>query len=165
MSLFDDCLIRVAPDGEVQARLGVDLLDDYLEFVAARCRPNTVLAVAFDLKVFFAFVGKPTSGVCGADVLAFISAQRAGGDGRRVRAVDEAGGLSSRTVARRLSSVSGLFGYLLARGDVTANPVPRGLPTRREQLGQRQPGCRSSSAVTRSEEVAWIEAHRDELTL
>ncbi len=59
MSLFDDCLIRVAPDGEVQARLGVGLLDDYLEFVAARCRPNTVLAVAFDLKVFFAFVGKP----------------------------------------------------------------------------------------------------------
>ncbi len=39
---------------------------------------------------------------------------------------------------RRLSSVSGLFAYLLARGDVTANPVPRGLPTRREQLGQRQ---------------------------
>jgi integrase/recombinase XerD len=140
MSLFDDCLIRVAPDGQVQARLGVGLLDDYLEFVAARCRPNTVLAVAFDLKVFFAFVSKPAVEVCSADVLAFISAQRAGGDGRGVRAVDEAGGLSSRTVARRLSSVSGLFGYLLARGDVTANPVPRGLPTRREQLGQRQRG-------------------------
>ncbi len=46
--------------------------------------------------------------------------------------------LSARTGARRLSSVSGLFGYLLARGDVAANPVPRGLPTRREQHGSRQ---------------------------
>jgi hypothetical protein len=34
-------------------RLGVPLLDVYLEFLAGRCRPNTVLAVAYDLKVFF----------------------------------------------------------------------------------------------------------------
>jgi integrase/recombinase XerD len=34
--------------GAPVVRLGVRLLDDYLEFVAARCRPNTVLAVAFD---------------------------------------------------------------------------------------------------------------------
>jgi len=27
------------------------------------------------------------------------------------------------------SSVSGLFGFLLASGDVDANPVPRGLPS------------------------------------
>ena len=33
-------------------------------------------------------------------------------------AVDEETALSSRTVARRLSTVSGLFSYLLARGDV-----------------------------------------------
>jgi integrase len=65
-------------------------------------------------------------------VLAFISAQRAGGDGRRLRAVDEQAGLSARTVARRISSASGLFSYLLARGELTANPVPRGLPTRRD---------------------------------
>jgi len=170
MSLLDNCLIRVAPDGEVQVRLGVGVLDDYLEFVAARCRPNTVLAVAFDLKVFFAFVSKPAPEVTSADVLAFISAQRAGGDGRRVRTVDEAGGLSSRTVARRLSSVSGLFGYLLARGDVTANPVPRGLPTRREQLGQRQRGglVRRPRTLPRVLEPAEVDAllgalrtHRD----
>jgi integrase/recombinase XerD len=145
LSPFDDCLIGVAPGGGVQARLGVGLLDGYLEFVAARCRPNTVLAVAFDLKVFFAFVSKPAPEVCSGDVLAFISAQRAGGDGRGVRAVDEVGGLSSRTVARRLSSVSGLFGYLLARGDVTANPVPPGLPTR--QLGRRQRGGAGAPAA------------------
>jgi integrase/recombinase XerD len=29
------------------------LLDDYLEFVAARARPNTLLAAAYDLKVFW----------------------------------------------------------------------------------------------------------------
>ena len=41
--------------GEVVARLGVPLLDEYLEFLAGRCRPNTVLAVAYDLKVFTSF--------------------------------------------------------------------------------------------------------------
>ena len=30
----------------------------YLKFLAGRCRPNTVLAVAYDLKVFFTEVGK-----------------------------------------------------------------------------------------------------------
>jgi site-specific recombinase XerC len=41
-------------------------------------------------------------------------------------------------VRRRLSSVSGLFAYLLARGDIAVNPVPRGLPTRRERQRPRQ---------------------------
>jgi integrase/recombinase XerD len=45
--------------GELVVRLGVPLLDEYLEFLAGRCRPNTVLAVAYDLKVFFTVVGKP----------------------------------------------------------------------------------------------------------
>ena len=52
--------------------------------------------------------------------------------------VDEAAGLSARTVRRCLSSVLGLFAYLLARGDVSANPVPRGLATRRERHRARQ---------------------------
>jgi integrase/recombinase XerD len=128
----------VSPSGDRVPRLGVGLLDDYLEFVAARCRPNTVLAVAFDLKVFFTVVGKEPAAVTSSDVLAFISSQRAGGDGRSIRSVDEETALSSRTVARRLSTISGFFSYLLARGDVTANPVPRGLPTRREQHRPRQ---------------------------
>ncbi|MGI8520956.1 MAG: hypothetical protein ACR2MC_10220 [Actinomycetota bacterium] len=34
-------------------RVGNPLLDVYLELVAARARPNTVLAQAYDLKVFF----------------------------------------------------------------------------------------------------------------
>jgi hypothetical protein len=40
-------------DGGSAIALGHELLDDYLALVAARARPNTVLATAYDLKVFF----------------------------------------------------------------------------------------------------------------
>jgi len=43
-------------------------------FLAVRSRPNTVAAVAYDLKVFFAVVGKPPRRVVAADVLAFVTA-------------------------------------------------------------------------------------------
>src|SRR5688500_10518343 len=79
MPAFDPCLIRsLGPSGEPVVRLGAPLLDDYLEFLAGRCRPNTVLATAYDLRVFFAVVGKPPRRVRPADVLAFITAQRTG---------------------------------------------------------------------------------------
>jgi integrase/recombinase XerD len=53
------CLVRfVSSSREVRYRLGEPLMDRYLEFVAGRCRPNTLRAVAFDLKAFFAVVGK-----------------------------------------------------------------------------------------------------------
>ena len=119
--------------GGVMVRLGVPLLDEYLEFLAGRCRPNTVLAVAYDLKVFFTVVPKPPRRVRPVDVLGFMTAQRTGGDGRLQVAGAGAGGVSARTLRRRLSSVSGLYGFLHARGDVMVNPVPRGLPTRRER--------------------------------
>jgi hypothetical protein len=54
-------------------RLGVPLLDAYLDFVAGRCRPNTVLATAYDLRIFFAVVGKDPAEVSSADVLRFIT--------------------------------------------------------------------------------------------
>jgi integrase/recombinase XerD len=69
--------------------LGHRLLDDYLDMVAARARPNTVLAAAFDLKVFFAVVGRNPVEVTEADVLGFIRPQR---QPRR--------GCASRTVRR-----------------------------------------------------------------
>jgi hypothetical protein len=49
-------------------RLGDQLVDRYLEFVAGRCRPNTLRAVAFDLKTFFAVTGKNPVTVTAADV-------------------------------------------------------------------------------------------------
>jgi hypothetical protein len=64
--------------GEIVVRLGVPLLDEYLEFLAGRCRPNTVLAVAYDLKVFFTVVKKTPRRVRAADVLAFKIAQLTG---------------------------------------------------------------------------------------
>jgi integrase/recombinase XerD len=56
-----------------------------------------------------------------------------------VRISDGESGLSARMIARRLSSISGLYAYLVARGDtrVRSNPVPRGLSTRRRG-GRRQ---------------------------
>jgi site-specific recombinase XerD len=44
-------------------------------------------------------------------------------------------GLSARAIKRRLASLSGLYEYLVLRGEVAANPVPRGLAVRRP--GQR----------------------------
>jgi len=118
-------------DGPV-VRLGHELVDDYLEFVAARARPNTVLAYAYDLKVFFEIVGKDPVEVTTVDVLGFITAQRAPRGGRNVvRIADGEAGLSARTIRRRLSAVSGLYSYLMACGVVAEDPVPRGMATRR----------------------------------
>jgi site-specific recombinase XerD len=126
-------LVRVvAPPGELRFRVGHPLVDRYLGFVAGRARPNTVRAVAFDLKTFFAVVGKEPVEVAPADVFEFIAVQR--GDRTVVRLVDRESGVSARTLARRLASVSGFYAYLVARGDTTLamNPVPRGLSTRRQ---------------------------------
>jgi hypothetical protein len=41
------------------AGVGAPLADVNLEFLGRRCRPNTVPAAAYDLKVFFSVVGKP----------------------------------------------------------------------------------------------------------
>lgn len=146
MPVLYPCLIRSRrPSGEVVVRLGVPLVDDYLEFLEGRCRPNTVLAAAYDLKLFFTVVAKDPPAVVPADVLGFITAQRTGrieaGLVHPVPADGEPAGVATSTVARRLSSISGFFAYLQARGDVAANPVPRGLPTRRERSrpGQRVP--------------------------
>ena len=56
-----------------------------------------------------------------------------------VRLADGESGLSARTIARRLSSVSGFYAYVMARGDtaLAANPVPRGLSTRRQRGPKR----------------------------
>jgi len=71
------CLVRSTVGPELRSvTLGHSLLDDYLEFVAARARPNTLLAVAYDLKVFFTVIGKEPADITTGDVLDFIKAQR-----------------------------------------------------------------------------------------
>jgi site-specific recombinase XerD len=166
------CLVRtVSGLGEVRYSLGDRLVDRYLEFVAGRARPNTLRAVAFDLKAFFTVIGKDPAGVTAADVFEFLADQR--GDRSVVRLADRESGLSARTIARRLSSVSGLYAYLVARGDtpVRANPVPRGLSTRRQGGTKRSrtvPLVRVPRALPRilpSEEadrlVGALRTHRD----
>jgi len=149
-------------------RWGCRRTDTYLEFLGGRWRPYTVLAAAYDLKVFFAVVAKPPDQVRPADVLAFITAQRTGrasADGV-LQAVDPGegpAGVSSATVRRRLSVVSGFFAFLQARVDVAANPVPRGLPTRRERSrpGQGVPLVRVTRRLPRILAPAEVDADRD----
>lgn len=158
-------------DGDLVVRFGVALLDAYLEFLAVRSRPNTVAAAAYDLKVFFTVVGKSPRRVVAADVLGFVTAQYAGGPSRRrLQAAGDGVGVSARTVRRRLSSVSGLFAFLHVSGDVAANPVPRGLPTRRERQRPRQgvPLVRTARTLPRILEPGQVDAllaalrtHRD----
>jgi len=131
MSRFPTLVRSVSPSGEVRYALGDPFVDRYLEFVAGRCRPNTLTATAFDLKTFFTVVERDPLAVTSADVFEFLAAQR--GDCRVVRITDRESGLSARTIARRLSTVSGFYAYLVARGDtgLLTSPVPRGLATRR----------------------------------
>jgi integrase len=171
----DSSLVCSDRSGALVARTGVPLADVYLEFLSGRCRPNTVRAAAYDLKVFFSAVARPPDQVRPADVLAFITAQRTGrvGDGgvlQPVKAGGEPGGVSAATVRRRLSIVSGFFAFLQARGDVAANPVPRGLPTRRERSrpGQGVPLVRAVRRLPRILAPAEVDAlmaalrtHRD----
>ena len=132
MSSFPTLVRSVSPSGEVRYALGDPFVDRYLEFVAGRCRPNTLTATAFDLKTFFTVVERDPLAVTSEDVFEFLAAQR--GDRRVVRISDRESGLSARTIARRLSTLSGFYAYLVARGDtaVATNPVPRGLATRRQ---------------------------------
>lgn len=97
----------ISAAGVVRYRLGHLLVDRYLEFVAGRARPNTLRAVAFDLKTFFTVVVKDPVDVRAVDVFDFLADQR--GDRRVVRLADRESGLSARTIARRLSSVSGFY--------------------------------------------------------
>lgn len=141
---FAPSMQRVMDGGELRSiTLGHPLVDAYLEFVGARGAVNTWLATAYDLKVFFGLVGKDPVDVISADVFAFLAVQRQPRRGERVvRIEDGEAGLAARTIARRLSSVAGLYSYLLARGDagVASNPVPRGLASRR-------PGSRGRGGV------------------
>ncbi|MFJ7497734.1 tyrosine-type recombinase/integrase [Streptomyces sp. NPDC097727] len=143
---------RVDAAGNPAASLGHALVDDYLEFVAARCRPNTLLATAYDLKVFFSAVPKEPTDIVTADIFAFITAQKAPRRGPKViRLEDGEAGLSARTIKRRLASVSGLFGYLMTRDDVAVqrNPVPVGLANRRRSGNRGAPLLRTPRTLPR----------------
>lgn len=125
--------LTLPPKGSRAApRLGDRLVDGYLELVAARLRPNSTLAVAYDLKVFFTVMAKDPRAVTRADIVAFVREQRAprDGDGTVVRIGDGSAGLALSTVRRRLSTLSGFYSHLVALGEVETNPVHRGMAVR-----------------------------------
>jgi hypothetical protein len=128
--------------------LGHPLVDDYLEVVRARWRRNALWATASDLKVFFTVVAKDPVEVTVADVLGFIRSQRGAGSGEVVRLADRDARFALSTVRRRLSSVSGFYGYLMALGVVDVNPVLRGLTARTMPGRVGRVGYGSSLAVT-----------------
>jgi integrase/recombinase XerD len=111
--------------------LGLDLVDEYLDFLRCRCRPNTWLNYAHDLKIFFNTIDKPVNEVSTADVFRFMQCQSQG-QGTNPTADDPPRGVSARTLKRRLCAVSGLYSYLLMGDDppVKRNPVPFGLMLR-----------------------------------
>jgi integrase/recombinase XerD len=87
---FVPCSIRTVEGGELRSiTLGHPLLDDCLEFVAARGATNTWLATAYDLKVFFEVVGKEPADVTPADAFAFLAEQRTPGRRRILRGLGE----------------------------------------------------------------------------
>jgi integrase/recombinase XerD len=135
-SIWMPCLVRSREPDVVPVQLGDATIDAYLRFVWARARRNTLLAVAFDLKVFFSVVSKGPCEIKPVDVLRFVEVQRRPVRGANVvRIEDGERGLSARTIRRRLSSVSGLFEYLVATEVVAKNPVPRGLGNRNGRRG------------------------------
>ncbi len=130
-----ECQLR--PDGEVEYRIGHPLVDEFLEFVVGRARPNTVRAYAHDLSVFYSVVNKDPIEVRPKDVMSFVTSQRRPRTGAEnvVRIADGSPGLSASTIKRRLAAVSSFYGYLITRDDVdvSANPVPRGIATRKSR--------------------------------
>jgi site-specific recombinase XerD len=125
------CLVR-SRGNSATLRLGHPLVDDYLELVGARCRPNTLWARAYDLKVFFTVIDRDPLEVKPADVVRFVKSQRTPRlpQSNVVRLADGGSGLALSTVQRRLSTVAGFYAHLMALGEVPSNPVHRGLPMR-----------------------------------
>ena len=75
--------------GGLVVTVGHPLVDAYLEFLRARARPNTIRAVAFDLKVFFTVVDKTPARVTSSDVMSFIARQRNGEGDRTIVQVSD----------------------------------------------------------------------------
>lgn len=148
MGSFTPCLVSAR--GSTPS-LGDPLVDEYLTFTAARVRPNTLTAQAYDLKVFFAVVAKPPQQVEVTDLLSFIEAQRAPRRGANVvRLADGEAGLAASTIKRRLATVSSLFDYLVLRGICDRNPVPRSLGARHARGSGAGHGARRGAPLVRA---------------
>jgi integrase len=118
------------PGSRVAPTLGHPLVDDYLESVHARLRPNSTLAVVYDLKVFFTVIDVDPLDVRRRHVLEFIRVQRTGSADATVVPIDQTEGLALSTIRCRLSSLAGFYSHLVALGELDHKPVQRGMPVR-----------------------------------
>ena len=121
------CLVRSSSAvGAARFALGDPLVDSYLAFVAGRARPNTLHAVAHDLKTFFTVVAKAPAAVVAADVFEFLAQQRGDriGPGRALLVVARAlpGGIPVRVWVALLGADSGAINRLL--GVLGIYPIP-----------------------------------------
>ena len=78
------------PSGKTRYSFGDPFLDRYLAFVAGRSRPNTLRAIALDLKAFFGAVEKNPEQVRAADIFGFLAHQR--GDRSVIRLASQSRG-------------------------------------------------------------------------
>lgn len=120
-------LRREVRDGQIcRLTLGLERVDEYLAFLHCRCRTNTWLNYAHDLKIFFNTVDKPVTDVTTADVLHFMQCQL------QLTGTPTSRGVCTRTLKRRLCAVSGLYSYLMMDDSppIQRNPVPAGLMMR-----------------------------------
>lgn len=118
------------PGSSVAPTLGHPLVDDYLESVHARLRPNSTLAVVYDLKVFFTVIDVDPLEIRRRHVLEFIRVQRTGSSDATVIPIERSEGLALSTIRRRLSILAGFYAHLVALGHMDHNPVQRGMPVR-----------------------------------
>ena len=129
------------PSSNDTPTLGHQLVDDYLESVHARLRPNSTLAVVDDLKVFFTVIDVDPLDVRRRHILEFIRVQRTGSSDATVVPIDQSGGLALSTIRRRLSIVAGFYSHLCAVGELDHNPVQRGMPVRHPPAPNARPAC------------------------
>ncbi len=153
--------------------VGVPEADDYLEMVRGGMSRHTWINYAHDLKFFLADLQKPLAEVRPSDIFAFIRAQQNALNPRRPKGVvslaDGSRGLSAATIRRRVATVSSFFDFLVMRGDVPKNPVPRGQPLKDGlRLRRRIPFLRSPNRlpqVLSDEEIeaflSSLQTHRD----
>jgi integrase/recombinase XerD len=115
-----------------------------------RCRPNTVLATAYDLKIFFAVVGKDPGEcpalTCSGSSPRSVMVVTAGYSSPVMAGVWRRGRCGAGCRACRGCSLTCTPGVMSR-----TNPVPRGLPTRRERQRPRQgvPLVRSTRTLPR----------------
>ena len=134
-----ECHVR--PDGEHIYRIGHQLIDEFLEFVVGRARPNTVRAYAHDLSVFFTRGGQgPARGEAqGRHGLRHRAAPSQARGRERGAHPDGSAGLSAATIKRRLAAVSSFYGYLITRDDVAVSGQP-GAPRHRHRQSRSRGG-------------------------